>query len=52
MPDARPSSDFGTLDITELVSGATSTANAIPSKVCGAITPKISEASWATAIQT
>jgi hypothetical protein len=35
MPDARPSSDVFTLDITEAVSGVTSMANEIPSKACG-----------------
>jgi hypothetical protein len=39
MPDARPSSDCSTLDITDAVSGATSTANEIPNSAIGQITP-------------
>jgi len=52
MPDARPSSACSTLDITDAVSGATSTANEIPSSAIGPTTPTVSEAPCPNASQT
>src|SRR5262245_65775474 len=52
MPDASPSSLCSTLEITEAVSGVTSTANEMPSSAIGPMTAGISEVSCAKAIQT